>query len=88
MKDTLARNAIVTNRLGTGKATLSLMIDRAPFQLFGGLLVAVYFPVFARWQFDLEIFASPSLVNTIAGAVLAVITGFFLFRSLSTYPGA
>ena len=87
MKDTLARNAIITNRHGTGKATLSLMIDRALFQLLGGLLVAVYLPVFARWQFDLEIVASPSVINTIAGAALAVVTGFFHFRSLSTYPG-
>ncbi len=87
MKDTLARNAIVTNRLGTGRATLSLVMNRALFQLFGGLLFAVYLPVFARWQFNIEIVTSPSMVNTITGAGLAIVTGFYLFRSLSTYPG-
>lgn len=57
------------------------------FQLPGGLLFAVYLPVVTRWQFDVEVVTSPSMANTIMGTALALIAGFYFYRSLTTFPG-
>ena len=68
-------------------AALPSLMNRTLVQLVGGLLFAVYLPVFARWQFNIEVVTSSSVVNTIAGTGLAFVIGFYCYRTLSTYPG-
>jgi lipopolysaccharide/colanic/teichoic acid biosynthesis glycosyltransferase len=87
MKDTLARNTMVANRLGYGISGSPPLVTRTLFQLPGGLLFAVYLPVVTRWQFDVEIVTSPSMANTIFGTGLALIIGYYFYRSLTTFPG-
>ncbi len=87
MKNTLAKNVMVANRLGYGSTGSPPVVTRTLFQLPGGLLFAVYLPVVTRWQFDVEMVTVPSMVNTIIGTAMALITGFYFYRSLTTFPG-
>ncbi len=87
MRHTLAKNIMVANRLGFGVSGSPPIVSRNLFQLFGGLLFAVYLPVVTRWQFDVEIVTSPSMANTIMGTGLALIVGYYFYRSLTTFPG-
>ncbi len=63
------------------------LVTRTTFQLAGGLLFAVYLPVVTRWQFDTRIVTDPSMANTILGTGIALIVGYYFYRSLTTFPG-
>ncbi|WP_445191786.1 sugar transferase [Sphingomonas sp. Tas61C01] len=57
------------------------------YQLGGCLLVAAMLPYIARW---LTLGPDPYLVPlhlTLAGSIVAIFTGTWLFRSITTYPG-
>jgi len=57
------------------------------YQLGGGLLVAAVLPYIARW---LTLGSDPYLLPlhlTLAGSVVAIFMGTWLFRSITTYPG-
>ena len=58
------------------------------FQLGGGLLFAALLPYVVRW---LTLPSTSYLVPlhlTLAGSALAIFVGTWLFRSVTTYPGA
>ena len=87
MKDTLVRNTVIANRVGSGMSGAPPLVTRTTFQLAGGLLFAVYLPVVTRWQFDTRIVTDPSMANTILGTGIALIVGYYFYRSLTTFPG-
>ena len=60
---------------------------RVRTQLGVGLLLAVLIPWAARVQIERLELATAALQNSLAGSLVAVITGYYSFRRLSRYPG-
>lgn len=87
MKDTLARNSMVGSRTASRVTGGPPLVSRAMFQLSGGMLFAVYLPVVAHWEFNVATVTTPSTLNTIIGTTLALIIGYYFYRSLTTFPG-
>lgn len=61
--------------------------NRIRLQLGGGLLVSALAPFFIRYLIEPELGLTPSLINSLAGTVVAVIVGYYTFRRISTFPG-
>ena len=67
--------------------TQNLLISRVRFQLGGGLFMAIFLPTIVRYQSLIGYFKDGNTLQTMAGATLAMIVGFFVLRRLSGLPG-
>lgn len=63
------------------------LVQRHRFQLGGGLIFAVLLPWMLRHAFGIEAGDGGLLRDTLVAGAVAVILGYYLFQSLSIYPG-
>lgn len=61
--------------------------NRVRLQLGGGLLVSALAPFAFRYLVEPDVGRTPSLINSVAGTVIAVVLGYYTFRRVSIYPG-
>ena len=57
------------------------------FQLLGGLVAGVILPGLYRWNFDLVQLQLDSLQNALAGAVVAMVAGYYFHQRFDHLPG-
>ena len=62
-------------------------IFRNRVQLLGGVFFAVLLPLVFRFDLVAVPLTQSALTNTIAGATIALMLGFFFYRRLTDYPG-
>lgn len=60
--------------------------QRRSFQLGGALLLAVFLPWFVR-ALALDTRITPVVFNSAIGSLIATISGFYLYRSMTAFPG-
>ncbi len=63
------------------------MVMRVRFQLGGGLFLAVVAPAVVRYQGYFGFVSVDNAIQTMVGAMLAIIVGYFVVRRLSSFPG-
>lgn len=63
------------------------LLTRLRFQLIGALFFCVFLPSLVRWP-DVGVFAAADTVqNTLFGASMAIVAGFFVMRRFGDLPG-
>ncbi|MER9019305.1 sugar transferase [Mesorhizobium sp. M0898] len=63
------------------------LLLRMRFQLLGGLTFAILLPALIRLSFDQEVIRSPNLQVTIFAALIAHMTGYFIYKRIGNFPG-
>lgn len=67
------------------------LVSRLRFQLGGALIVGLLLPLILRWPITsmrLEFISSSMILPSLIAAAIAIITGYWLNRQVTGYPGA
>ena len=63
------------------------LISRIRFQLLGGIFMAIVLPIAIRFGEVPNMFPVNNITNTVFGALIAIVVGYFVARRLLAFPG-
>ncbi len=84
MSSILQSGALSAN-LGT--YARSHIVLRTRFQLFGGIVFAVFLPFLLIFPFVDVFWTDQSKLNTMSASIAAIVLGFYLHRRMTNFPG-